>query len=68
METIVIICAHRIEFYYRSRSKYATPTESEIEHVRSLLNDNYVEGELNMVKPINKKVKEFRGWWKIIGE
>lgn len=66
MTTIQTICAHRIEFKYFTKSKHATPTNSEIEHVQTLLNDNYIAGELNMLKIVNNKEREFRGWWKII--
>jgi hypothetical protein len=66
MTTIENICAHRIEFNYHSSSKNATPNDSEIEHVREQLNDNYKQGELCMIKLINNREYEFRGWWKIV--
>lgn len=66
MITKVTICAHEIEFDYHSKSKHATPTDSEIEHVQTQLNNNYVQGELNMIKVVNNKEKEYRGWWRII--
>lgn len=68
METIEEVCSHRIEFYYGSNSKNAVPDDSEIEHVQSLLCENYNQGELCMVKVINNREYEFRGWWKILKE
>ena len=66
MKTIEKICAHSIEFNYHSNSKHATPSDSELEYVQTMLIDNYREGELNMIKVINRKEKQFTGWWKII--
>ena len=68
MKTIERICAHDIEFNYFSRSKKATPSDSEIDHVQSLLIQNCVAGELCMATFINNREYELRGWWKIISE
>ena len=62
MTTIECICAHRIEFWYHSKSKLAVPSESEIEHVQAMLNDGYRGGELCMYVGN----REFRGWWSIL--
>lgn len=65
MTTIEKICSHHIKFNYFSKSKNATPTESEIEHVQNMLIQNHREGELNMCKIINNREYSFRGWWSI---
>ena len=49
MKTMECICAHNVEFDYHTKSTNATPTDSEIEHVQTMINDNYVEGELCMI-------------------
>lgn len=66
MKTIEEICAHDVLFDYGSTSKHAVPDDSEIAHVRKLISENHVEGELCMVKTVNCKTHEFRGWWKIM--
>lgn len=66
MKTMECICAHNVEFDYHTKSTNATPTDSEIEHVQTMINDNYVEGELCMIKIINNREYEFRGYWHII--
>lgn len=65
MKTIIEICSHRIMFNYFSKSKHATPNESEIEHVQGLLIENFKSGELVMTKIVKNKEVEFRGWWNI---
>lgn len=66
MKTIEKVCSHNVQFNYFSHSKNATPNQSEIEHVQACLIDNYREGELCMIKTINNREREFRGWWKIL--
>lgn len=66
MKTVERICSHNVEFNYFTNSKNAIPDESEIDHVQSLLVDNYQQGELNMLRVINNREYEFSGWWKII--
>jgi hypothetical protein len=66
MTTIETICAHRVEFNYRSKSKQAIPDDLEIEHVKKLINNDCIQGELCLNKRINNKEYEFRGWWKIL--
>lgn len=63
--TVKRICAHYIEFTYFSQGKYAVPDESEEEHVKMMLNDGIVEGELCMNKVVQGMEREYRGWWKI---
>jgi hypothetical protein len=66
MITIEKICSHDVKFNYFTKSKNATPSESEIEHVTNMIIDNYNCGELNLGKVINNREYEFRGWWQII--
>lgn len=67
MKTTHSICAHpRVEFYYDSRSKNAKPGESDLEHVRSMINQGYVEGELCSLVFVGNRQYEFSGWWKIV--
>lgn len=54
------ICAHTIEYNYDGYN--GEITESEEQHIRECLIENYVEGELNM---LNDKDIEIRGWWRI---
>ncbi len=62
------ICAHRVEFNYHTKSKHAVPDDSEIEHVRKLINEDYTQGELCLNTRIRNREHEFRGWWKILWE
>jgi len=66
MKTMERICSHDIEFRYFSKSKNAVPDESEIEHVKECLIQNYLQGELCMLKILNRREYEFRGWWSIV--
>lgn len=59
------ICAHIVEFTYRSKSKNAIPDESEIEHVTNMIIQGYTQGELCLNTTINNREYEFRGWWSI---
>ena len=67
MTTTEEICAHKIEFWYDTKSPLAVPDDSEIEHVKELLIENYKAGELNMTtRGNNGHEYHFRGWWKIV--
>ena len=68
MITIERICSHNIEFNYFSKSKNAVPNDMELQHVQDSLIDDYSAGELFMLKIINGREYEFRGWWKIVKE
>ena len=65
MITTVRICSHNVEFNYHSKSQNAIPDDAEEQHVKELLCENYVQGELCMNKLIRGREYEFRGWWRI---
>ena len=66
MITIETVCAHRVAFNYHTKNKNAVPDDTEIEHVKKLINDDCVQGELCFNTRINKRAYEFRGWWQIL--
>lgn len=66
-ETLVkdCICGHVVEFRYFGNNLYLdleSAEESEVEHVKGLIMENYNQGELFLV--INEE--EYRGWWSIL--
>lgn len=66
MTTVLRICAHNVDFTYHSKSKNAVPDEAEQEHVRKLIGDNIVQGELCMIKLVKGREYVYRGWWEIV--
>ena len=66
-ETVVkdCICGHVVEFRYFGNNFYLdieSAEESEVEHVKELIMENYNQGELCLVMD----EEEYRGWWTII--
>ena len=57
------ICAHNVSFEYFEWEGTEVP-DSEIEHVQEMINQGYVEGELNYLDTDGDT--EHRGWWKIV--
>lgn len=68
MKTVETICCHRVQFDYFTRSKKAVPNDSEIQHVRELINEDCREGELCLAYRTKNHIQDFRGYWKILPE
>lgn len=60
LETEILL--HPIEYYFRNDSEREL-TESDEEHIKQMITEGYVEGELNSYDPETEE--EFSGWWKI---
>ena len=63
MDKTIEICCHRINFCYFDWEGKEVP-ECEEEHVKQMICEGYVEGELNYLDPDGDT--EHRGWWSIL--
>jgi hypothetical protein len=67
IEKTELIYGHTIIYYWLYEedgiNDSLTLDDSDIEHIKSLLEEDYIEGELNQYDP--ETDREYRGWWRI---
>jgi uncharacterized protein YciU (UPF0263 family) len=62
MKTEILL--HNIEFNWRDGNELRQLSETDEEHIKNCIKDEYIEGELNQFDHENQK--EIRGWWNIV--
>jgi ABC-type tungstate transport system permease subunit len=60
-EHFTTILQHRVKFWLRGENAPTELDEASIEHITRLIENDYREGELDVVDGDN----EFRGWWQL---
>lgn len=60
-EHFVEILQHRVKFWLRGENAPTKLDEASLEHVTSLIKQDYREGELYVIQD----EVEYRGWWQL---
>jgi hypothetical protein len=60
-EHFVEILQHRVKFWFRGENAPTELDDASLEHVTSLIKQDYREGELY----VTQDEVEYRGWWQL---